>query len=85
MAIALSILYYILRIYFYVLIAYVLLSWIPEIRQSKFYYYLHQIADPYLRLFRGIIVIGYMDFTPIVGFVIYGFGLQAFGMFINSL
>ena len=85
MVIALSILYYVLRIYLYLLFAYVLLSWIPEIRQSKFYYYLHQIADPYLRLFRGIIVFGQLDFTPIVGFILYGFGLQAFGMFISSL
>ena len=85
MVLALSILYQILTIYYYLLIAYVLLSWIPEIRQTKFYFYLHQLADPYLRLFRGIIVMGQLDFTPIIGFIIYGFGLQAFGMFVGSL
>ncbi len=81
----LQVLYYILNIYFYILIAYVLLSWVPDIRETKFYYYLHQIADPYMRLFRGILVFGQMDFTPIVGFLLYMFGLQFFQAFITSL
>ncbi len=85
MILFLQILYYILNIYFYVLIAYVLLSWIPDIRETKFYYYLHQVADPYMRLFRGILVFGQMDFTPIVGFFLYMFGLQFFQAFIASL
>lgn len=78
-------LYYVLQLYFYLLIAYVLLSWIPDIRQSRFYYVLHQITDPYMRLFRGIIVMGQFDFTPIIGFMLYSFGLRAFWEFIQSL
>ncbi len=78
-------LYYVLQIYFYILIGYILLSWIPDIRNTRFYYYLHQIADPYMRLFRGILVFGQMDFTPIVGFMLYMFGLRAFQMFIAGL
>ncbi len=78
-------LYYVLQIYFYILIGYVLLSWIPEIRNTRFYYYLHQLADPYMRLFRGILVFGQMDFTPVVGFMLYMFGLRAFQMFIAGL
>ena len=81
----LSFLYYILQIYFYILIGYVLLSWVPELRESKFYYYLHLIANPYMRLFRGFLVFGGMDFTPILGFLLYNFGLMAFGQFIQSL
>ncbi|MFP4286819.1 MAG: YggT family protein [Candidatus Izemoplasmataceae bacterium] len=85
MVLFLSIIYYILRIYLYILVAYVLLSWIPELRSTRFYQILHQITEPYMRLFRGLIVIGYFDFTPIIGFMLYGFGLEAFGMFIASL
>ena len=85
MVFVLTLLYYLLSAYFYVLIAYVILSWIPDIKQSRFYYVLHLIADPYMRLFRGIIVIGQFDFTPIIGFIVYNFGLYAFGEFIAML
>ena len=85
MVIFLTIVLTLLQIYYYILIMYILLSWIPEIRTTKFYYYVHLIADPYMRLFRGIIVIGQMDFTPIVGFLLYGFGLNYFRAFVQSI
>ena len=75
----------VLNIYFYMMIAYVLLSWIPSIRESKLYYYLHVIVNPYMRLFRGLVVIGHFDFTPILGFMLYSFGLEAFTQFVASL
>ncbi len=81
----LSILLIVLEVYFFVLIAYILLSWFPTIRESRFYYTLHRLADPYMRFFRGILVLGGMDFTPIVGFLIYRFGLFAFAEFVASL
>ncbi len=81
----LSILHTILTIYFFMMIAYILLSWVPEIRQSRFYYILHLIVNPYMRIFRGLIVIGNFDFTPIIGLLFYNFGLMAFGEFIASL
>ncbi|MEC9484305.1 MAG: YggT family protein [Candidatus Izemoplasma sp.] len=68
--------YWLLRIYFYVLIAYVLLSWFPEFRQSKFYLYIYRLANPYMRIFRGLLVFGQMDFTPILGFILYQWGLD---------
>lgn len=67
---------WILRIYFYILIAYVLLSWFPEFRQSKFYYIIYRIANPYMSIFRGLLVFGQMDFTPILGFILYQWGLS---------
>ena len=82
---ALTALYYVLQIYFFILIAFVLLSWVPDIKQTRFYYLLHVLANPYMRLFRGIIVIGAFDFTPIVGFMLYSFGLSAFDQLIQSL
>lgn len=72
----LFILYWLLRIYYFVLIGYVLLSWIPDLRRSKFYALIYKLANPYMRLFRGLIVIGRIDLTPILGFILYQWGLS---------
>lgn len=81
----LELLIQVLNVYFYMMVAYILLSWVPSIRESKFYYYLHLIVNPYMRLFRGIVVFGNFDFTPILGFLLYQFGLDAFTQFVASL
>lgn len=72
----LSVVVWALRIYFYILIAFVLLSWFPEFRHTKFYRVIAQIAMPYMRLFRGLLVFGSFDFTPILGFLLYQWGLS---------
>lgn len=77
-------LYYVLEAYYYILIAYILLSWIPSIRQSAFYATIAKVADPYMRIFRGWFVFGQMDFTPIVGFLLFQFGLQGLAFFITN-
>lgn len=77
-------LYYILEVYYYMLIAYILLSWVPSIRQSSLYAALGRFTDPYMRLFRGWFVFGQMDFTPIAGFLLFQFGLQGLLFFINN-
>lgn len=74
-----------LQIYYYLLIATILLSWFPELRQSNWYRSLVQLTQPYLRIFRGLLVFGQLDFTPILGFLLYQFGLAAFEAFVNSL
>ncbi len=81
----LTILNYAIQAYFYMLIAYILLSWVPSIRESKFYYYLHVITNPYMRIFRGFLVVGNFDFTPMIGLLLYSFGMNAFGEFVASL
>ncbi len=74
-----------LQAYYYILIAYVLLSWIPEIRKSKLYEILSKITDPYMRIFRGLFVVGMMDFTPILGFILYQVGLNYFAQAVNLM
>ncbi len=69
------VIYYALQVYFYFLIAYVLMSWIPELRGSKVHHFVHKIANPYMRIFRGLLVVGMMDFTPILGFFLYNLGM----------
>ncbi len=77
-------LFYVLQVYFYMMIMFVLLTWFPSMRETRIYYLLYLITNPYLRVFRGVVVFGQMDFTPLVGFLLYNFGLQAFGQFVQS-
>jgi len=38
-----------------------------------------------MKIFRGWIVIGVMDFTPIIGFIFYQVGLNAFSQMIFTM
>jgi YggT family protein len=56
------------NIYFYMLIAYVLLSWLPNARESFIGELLGKLVEPYLAPFRRIIppIGGMIDISPIV-------------------
>ena len=81
----LEILHMILTAYYWILIAYILGSWIPELRKTKVYRIIYQLANPYMRIFRGLLVFGMMDFTPILGFLLYSWGLNNLANMINTL
>lgn len=55
-------------IYFYMLIAYILLSWIPNARESFVGELLGKVTEPYLAPFRKLIppIGGMIDISPIV-------------------
>jgi YggT family protein len=55
-------------IYRYVLIAYVLLSWLPNARESFIGEILAKLCEPYLSIFRRFIppIGGMIDISPIV-------------------
>lgn len=74
-----------LQYYYYILIASIFLSWIPELKRSKIGQFIDRLANPYMRIFRGWIVIGIMDFTPIIGFIFYRFGIDALGDMIKTM
>ncbi len=78
-------LYMIINIYFYMIIAYILLSWVPELRKTKFYTMIYLIVSPYMRFFRGILVFGNFDFTPIVGIMLLRFFLLFMNDFLATL
>ena len=61
-----------IEFYTYLLIARVLLSWIPSIDwMSQPFAALNQITEPYLSIFRSIIPsLGGFDFSPILGFIL---------------
>ncbi len=56
------------RIYFFMLIAYVLLSWLPNARESFVGELLGKLVEPYLAPFRRFIppIGGMIDISPIV-------------------
>ncbi|XFA99365.1 YggT family protein [Candidatus Izemoplasma sp. B36] len=79
MGIFLYYVYQVLRVYSYVIFIYILLSWTPLIN-SKFYYYLGRICNPYLNIFRGRFVFNNMDFGSLFAIIL----LQVLVYFIGS-
>ena len=61
----------ILELYSYVLIARVLMSWVPDVERTSIGRFLVRITEPYLGFFRRFIPPlplggGYLDLSPIV-------------------
>lgn len=58
-----------LQAYTFLMLIWVLLSWIPDLRLSKFYRFLDKLFVPFLEPFRRVIPpINGIDITPILGF-----------------
>lgn len=59
------------QIYFYMIIAYVLLSWLPNARESFIGEMLGKLVEPYLAPFRKFIppIGGMLDISPIVALI----------------
>ena len=61
-------------IYTFMLIAYILLSWIPAAQDSAVGRFLATVCEPYLGFFRKFIPpIGMIDISPIVAILALGF------------
>ncbi|HWL13821.1 MAG TPA: YggT family protein [Ureibacillus sp.] len=61
-------------IYSFMLIIYILLSWVPAAQQSGFGRLLAKLCEPYLGFFRKFIPpIGMIDFSPIIGILLLSF------------
>nr|WP_281282498.1 YggT family protein [Paenibacillus piri] len=60
-----------IEIYTYMLIAYVLLSWLPSARDSFIGEILGKLCEPYLSIFRRFIppIGGMIDISPIVALI----------------
>lgn len=56
------------NIYFYMIVIYVLMSWLPNVRESAIGEFLGKFVEPYLRPFRRLIppIGGMLDVSPIV-------------------
>ncbi len=65
------------------LIAGIILTWIPFLYKFKFFRGIRKICDWYLGPFSGVLVLGPLDFTPIVGFVLFDGLLHAILYLLN--
>ncbi|MCE2929388.1 MAG: YggT family protein [Candidatus Caenarcaniphilales bacterium] len=63
----------IIELYGYVILAWVIGSWFPQMTSSKFYRFLDQLVYPYARIFRGLIPpIGGFDFSIVLALLVLG-------------
>lgn len=61
-------------IYSFMLIVYILMSWVPAAQESSFGRLLAKLCEPYLGFFRKFIPpIGMIDFSPIIGILLLSF------------
>jgi len=56
------------NIYFYMILIYVLMSWVPAVRESFVGELLGKVTEPYLQIFRRFIppIGGVLDISPII-------------------
>ena len=66
-----DILWYLLNAYNFILIAGVIMTWLPFLYNFKIFRMIAKMCDWYLGPFRGILVLGPLDFTPLIGFFLY--------------
>jgi len=66
------------RIYSYMIIIYVLMSWLPAVKESFVGELLGKLVEPYLRPFRKLIppIGGILDISPIIAYFALGFVAQ---------
>ncbi len=67
----------ILNIYQTLIILYVLMSWIPEVRSTQLGRTIGGLVEPYLSLFRRIIPpIGMLDISPLFAIIVLNLAMQ---------
>lgn len=60
-----------LRLYSFAILIYVLMSWLPGARETKFGEILEAICEPYLEFFRRFIPpLGFIDISPIIALIV---------------
>ncbi|MHA2610776.1 MAG: YggT family protein [bacterium JZ-2024 1] len=70
---------YLIGIYEIVILIRILLSWVPPLMQTSFYFFLASITEPFLHIFRRILPpIGVVDFSPMLALLV----LEAIKLFL---
>jgi YggT family protein len=65
------IIYRAVEVYSWVLIAYILMSWFPNARDTAIGRFLTKVSEPYLEPFRRFVpAIGMFDISPIVALIV---------------
>ena len=71
-------LYYILYGFSSLIFINIILSWFPSVYNYKIFRGLRRLTDTYMEPFHGMLVLGMLDFTPIVGIVVFDLILRAY-------
>ncbi|QRG65747.1 YggT family protein [Brevibacillus choshinensis] len=67
----LTILDFLITVYRYMIIAYILMSWVPQMRETGIGQLLERLVEPYLAPFRRFIpTLGFIDISPIVALIV---------------
>ncbi|MFY0545583.1 YggT family protein [Brevibacillus sp. H7] len=67
MGYVITIIDFVFTVYQYMIIAYVLMSWVPQMRDTGIGQLLVRLVEPYLAPFRRFIpTLGFIDISPIV-------------------
>ncbi|WP_082865760.1 YggT family protein [Paenibacillus crassostreae] len=63
------------NIYFYMIVIYVLMSWVPNLRENFIGELLTKLVEPYLSTFRRFIppIMGMLDISPIIALFVLQF------------
>ncbi|WP_040948531.1 YggT family protein [Gorillibacterium massiliense] len=63
-----TLLFYLYELYYVAMFVYILMSWLPNVRESSFGRGLAKVVEPYLSPFRKIIppIGGMLDISPIL-------------------
>lgn len=85
MSFCIAILYQILVWYNFILIGGIILSWFPMLYRFKIFRILRIMSDWFMGPFHGYLVLGPIDFTPIIGFMIYDGIVYAISYLLTSL
>ncbi|GED30639.1 MULTISPECIES: YggT family protein [Brevibacillus] len=76
----LTILDFAFTVYQYMIIAYILMSWVPQMRETGIGQLLERLVEPYLAPFRRFIPsLGFIDISPIVALIALRFA--SYGLF----
>ncbi len=75
------------QIYTYMIIIYILLSWLPSARESSFGQILARLVEPYLAPFRRFIppIMGAIDISPIVALFVLRLAFSGLIFLIQSI
>lgn len=61
------------QLYFFMILAHVVLTWIPHNRNNRFFRFIHEMTEPYLNLFRRLLPFtrtSMIDFSPVIALIV---------------
>ncbi|MGG1661668.1 YggT family protein [Brevibacillus sp. NRS-1366] len=73
----LTVLNFAFTVYQFMIIAYILMSWVPQMRSTGIGQLLERLVEPYLAPFRRFIpTLGFIDISPIVALIALRFAYE---------